>query len=107
MRSRSVSNGMKNKNIKNILIVAVVLVGAFVIYTFFIQKDEAAPLLSVGGKTAEQAKEIQELLTLQRELKSIALDVDIFESAVFKSLKDYTVVLPLQPQGRSNPFAPF
>ena len=39
-------------------------------------------------------------------MKSVKLDEELFNSAVFKSLNDYSIKIEPQEVGRINPFAP-
>lgn len=48
----------------------------------------------------------REFIMLLDRLNTIKLDQAFFASPVFQSLKDSRVVLPIEPVGRLNPFAP-
>ena len=47
-----------------------------------------------------------DLLPYLAQLNSLQLNGAIFNSAAYKSLQDYTIVILEQPKGRPNPFAP-
>jgi len=48
----------------------------------------------------------QDILALVEKLRVISIDPSLFSSAVFNNLKDLTLPLSPEPQGRTNPFAP-
>ena len=73
----------------------------YVYFTYFAGSSE--PLLSSSGENAVT----QELIATLGNLKTIKLDPAIFSDPVFVSLSDFGVVIPPQPVGRGNPFAPF
>jgi hypothetical protein len=47
-----------------------------------------------------------QVLTVLNSVSSISIDASFFTSAAYQSLVDYSVSVPPQPVGRSNPFAP-
>lgn len=63
-------------------------------------------LLVSSNRTSTTASAEREILSLVLELKSLNLSSDLFNSSVFRSFKDFGVVIEPQPVGRSNPFAP-
>ena len=46
-------------------------------------------------------------LTLLNEVNSLKIDTSIFNSIVYQSLVDYSIEVPPQNVGRTNPFLPF
>jgi hypothetical protein len=46
------------------------------------------------------------VIALLNQISSLKIDPAIFNSAVYKSLVDYSITIPEQPVGRVNPFAP-
>ncbi len=48
----------------------------------------------------------QEILSVLNDLRSLQIDESVFESAVFRSLVDYTVATTTEPLGRPDPFSP-
>ncbi len=69
----------------------------------FAQNDS---LLASSNNNAVDSSAQREILSLLIELRSIDIDDGLFQSNVFRSLKDFGVVLESQPVGRNNPFAP-
>ncbi|MEK7652848.1 MAG: hypothetical protein AAB334_02815 [Patescibacteria group bacterium] len=99
---------MDKKFIKNIIITIAVAVLAFALYFFFFRgsgtnNDSGLSVEPIIGKTSTVDKS---LLTLLLEMKSVKLDEELFNSAVFKSLNDYSIKIEPQEVGRINPFAP-
>lgn len=93
------------KKNKNILIIGLVVVAAFIAYTIFFTPDTSNPLQAQGA-TGEQAAVEQELIGLLLELRSITLDTAVFEDSRFKDLQDFSQEIVAEPVGRTNPFAP-
>lgn len=48
----------------------------------------------------------QDIIDLVNTFKTVSIDPTFFSSPLFRNLKDFTVVLSPESQGRSNPFAP-
>lgn len=46
-------------------------------------------------------------LVLLREVSTLKIDPNFFSGAIYKSLLDYSVEVPAQNVGRTNPFLPF
>jgi hypothetical protein len=90
---------------KNILIAFFLIGAGFVAYSIFFTGKSVAPLTSQTVDPAQTAVE-QELLTLLVELRSIRLDLAIFDDVRFQSLKDFSRELVPEPVGRPNPFSP-
>ncbi len=47
-----------------------------------------------------------QVLNLLGQIQSLRIDPTIFDSAVYKSLQDFSVNIPPEGVGRDNPFAP-
>ena len=93
----------ENKMLAGILIGAVLLVGGY--FAFFSGSGSAALLTSTS--TATPTSQVsKELLATIGDLKAITLDNSIFSDAAYTSLVDFHIDIPLQPFGRTNPFAP-
>lgn len=92
------------KKYQNVIIVAVVILIAFLIYTFMFA-GKATPILTVQNVN-QTAPADQDLISLLIELKGITLDESLFADATFASLQDFSKDLVPEPVGRPNPFAP-
>lgn len=88
---------------KGIIIILVVLVGGFYVYTSFF--SGAAPIAPQSGSVAVQFE--QELLSELLSIQKIRLNEEIFSDSVFQTLHDFSQPLTPLPKGRENPFAPF
>lgn len=100
---------------KNILIGAGVLILVFGGFLWWRSStDEATDVgstLGVAGDagallTSEASIAGQKILTILNELNQLNIDGRVFDSAVFKSLIDYTIATTSEPRGRPDPFAP-
>ncbi len=85
-----------------LILLAVIALG---VNELILAQEDPGSLVSEreAGVTSSTEREI---LSLLLELRSISLSSDIFQSAVFRSLRDFGVTLAPQPVGRDNPFAP-
>lgn len=86
---------------KTIIIVVVLLVGGFGYYLMSGSSSPSNSLLSAreaGGVGAQE-------LALLNQIKLVSIDSTFFESAAFKSLKDFSVEIRKENVGRPNPFA--
>ncbi|MEX0933697.1 MAG: hypothetical protein WD003_00330 [Candidatus Paceibacterota bacterium] len=95
---------MNKKNIKNITLVVLLLAGLFVAYSFFTGDSSDGELLS--SSSASELTVVDNLFVLLNSLSQLRIDTSIFEKESYRSLKDYTVILGTEPQGRTNPFRP-
>lgn len=102
-----------SKTVKIILIVVLVALGAWILWSFVSPGggDEGigAAVESSEGVAEERGVTIEEgraILALLEELKHINLDETFFTSPVFASLQDWGVELIPEPKGRPDPFAP-
>lgn len=94
----------ENKGLATIVIVSVLGVGGYFAYRSGSATDA---LLTASGATSTPTSRVsRELLLTLGDLRSITLDNSLFTDAAFTSLVDFRVDIPLQPVGRTNPFAP-
>lgn len=91
---------------KNILLLVIIAVLAFVGFTIFTGGDDDSAALTSTTQKDSASIAGRELLATLLELKEINLDSSIFEDPVFRSLEDFSQELVPQPTGRRNPFAP-
>ena len=85
--------------------VAVAIVLAFVLYGLFFAGNGDSGLVSTTSD-GDVDPAGAELLAALFSLRSITLDVSLFETPDFKSLVDFSQEIPSEPVGRANPFAP-
>lgn len=74
-------------------------------YSFFFTGNDTRTLVTQDVDPAQAAVE-QELIALLLELRSIRLDVSLFDNTDFTSLTDFSQELVAEPIGRENPFSP-
>lgn len=82
------------------ILLGVLVVAAY--YVFWGGSGGSALLSSSPAPTTES----QQLLATLGDLHSVTLDNRIFKNQIFVSLSDFGSVIPAQPVGRKNPFAP-
>ena len=106
-----------NKTLKNILIVAVIVLVGDGVYLYFsnqsaptsgsLQSSSGAPAPLASSSDNQIAQDTSFLSTLLN-LNTIRIDTTLFASTSFKSLRDNTVEIVNDGiVGRPNPFAPF
>jgi len=98
-----------SKPVKYFAIIGVTLAVGLLVYNFFFKGPDlstTALLVSekAGGESSSVA--VAELLVVLRSLQGLSLDTSIFDDSVYRSLKDYSVILDVVPQRKANPFAP-
>lgn len=90
------------------ILIGVVIIAAFVAYTFFFTGDNTDDALLSSSNAANRPAQIvgNEIITALNQIESLQLNRDIFDSAVFASLKDRSQEIPPEPIGKANPFDP-
>ena len=95
--------------VKYFAIIGIIIAGGLLAYNFFF-KGQGGPASSllVSEKTSMTgaSADVTGLLLVLKSLQNLTLDTSIFENAAYRSLKDYSVILEVVPQGKANPFAP-
>lgn len=92
---------------KNILLIIVITVIIFVLYSTFIAGDETPSsfLQSEGVGGDKEALVGKELLVTLLELRSLTLDESLFSDRAFVILRDFSQEVQPQAIGRPNPFS--
>ena len=89
------------------IIFAGVLIAVFTVYSLFIKKDPEPDLAIIKPGTSATVQDNKELLSQLQALNAITLDTSIFQSNIFRSLVDNTIIIEnRRPEGRRNPFLP-
>ncbi len=95
--------------VKYFAIIGIVIAGGLLAYNFFF-KGQGAPtgslLVSEKADIAGASADVTGLLLVLKSLENVTLDTGIFDDPAYRSLKDYSVILEVTPQGKANPFAP-
>ena len=94
--------------IKQNKIILIVLVVVIVAFAWFGLSDREPPsrVLTTTESADDSSVAEQESLRFLLNMRSIRLDISIFESPAFNSLRDFGREIIPEPIGRSNPFAP-
>lgn len=90
---------------QQLLVVALLLAIGGGGYYFFAGQSGTGAVANMSGAAAASAEE-EDLINQLLELKSLRLDESIFSDPHFRSLTDFSVTIPPEPVGRSNPFLP-
>ncbi len=88
---------------KSLLIIIVVVVVGILGYSLLGKPDQTDGLVS--NKTSS-IKVGADLLAALATLDSLKIDTEFFKDPTFKRLVNFSKDIPVQPKGRSNPFAP-
>jgi len=96
-----------NKSSKKTIIISIVIV-LLAMGTYFYMKgspEDTTSSLGIMGDIDSPAMTVgSDVLALLNQLNSINIDGKFFESTVYKSLVDHTVIVPEQRVGKPNPF---
>lgn len=110
---------MQQEQIKTLLVnilTGAIIVGVFVVgYFVFIKKDttitdsvaEVSSVARIAEETASIGTEIDYTVSDLKDLKSaVASSKVIFDLPAFRNLQNFSVTIPEEPVGRTNPFVP-
>jgi hypothetical protein len=86
--------------------VILLLFGGYYYWSTSSTSENAGQLTTESSSAAASSLAGREILAALRELRSLRIDSSVFESAVYKSLVDYTIATTSEPLGRLDPFAP-
>lgn len=97
----------ESSNTKKIVSGVVLLaVLAYAVYFFFFRNSTPEIVLDEFGNPVAAQVVGQDLIDTLVELQSVTLDDNVFTTAAFRSLTDFSVVLTPETPGRTNPFSP-
>ncbi len=89
----------------SIILIIIVVVGAFIYFYLNGNSNNNSALLQ--GSSPELSDNISmEVLALLNQIQSLKIDSAMFSEPVYRTLVDYSVPIPPQDIGRTNPFAP-
>ncbi|MDQ5893438.1 MAG: hypothetical protein QG640_450 [Patescibacteria group bacterium] len=95
---------------KTFFIVIIIIILALAAYFYFKGSPDDSSVSSLEADNSPTSADAQavgtRVLSLLNQINSLKIDSSIFDSAVYKSLVDYTITIPEQNVGRPNPFAP-
>jgi hypothetical protein len=90
-------------------IIGILLVVCAVGYYFYttsnapVSSDSSLTLTTTSGGGGSVGSDVLSLLS---EIKSLNIDTSFFQTPVYESLTDFSVTIPSEPVGKSNPFLP-
>jgi hypothetical protein len=91
-------------------IIGILLVVCAVGYYFYstsnapVSSDSSLTLTTVGASSGGSVG--SNVLSLLSEIKGLNIDTSFFQTPVYESLTDFSVTIPSEPVGKSNPFTP-
>lgn len=96
---------------KGTFIALIAIVGISLLIYFYYKgtpNDSSTSSIETTGTAESYDAKIasERVISLLNEIKSLKIDPSIFNSAVYKSLVDYSITVPEQFVGRVNPFEP-
>lgn len=107
---------MSREKIKTLLVniaTAVIAIGLLVVgYFVFLKKDTpiedaVTPVAKVAEETTSIAAEIDSTVKALSDLeRAVESSTVIFDLPAFKNLQDFSVAIPAEATGRTNPFTP-
>ena len=90
-------------NIQKIIITLVIIAGLGILaYNIFVNKQPAILITILDTNNTETTGE--DILVLAEKLKVISIDPSLFSSTLFSNLRDSSVIIVPESQGRVNPF---
>lgn len=93
---------------KQKLIIAVIafLISGYIIYSSFFKSGAQVPQNAsvVGEGGVVTVDQNQDIIDLANKFNEISINIDLFSSPFFKTLKDLEVPLSPEDAGRPNPF---
>ena len=84
---------------KTLLLAVVIFIIAIFVYQYFFKPTQAT--INQGLATEGVGNDV---VALYKSLQSATLDQSLLSSASYKRLVDFSVAVPQQPTGRTNPF---
>lgn len=91
---------------KKWIIIGLVVIAAFVLYTVFFTGDKEDQLLTSTSRQTPEEIIGTEIIGALQQIESLELDRSIFDNPIYRSLKDRSQEIPPEPIGKSNPFDP-
>ena len=97
----------KHTSKKNLILGAAIVVIVTVAMFYFFGKGPAEDTSLLKAEPSSEAAMVgARVLSLLTQIKSLQIDTDLFLDPAYRTLRDYSVVVPPQNVGRPNPFAP-
>lgn len=91
---------------KKWIIIGLVIIAAFILYTVFYPKGGDDELLTSSARKTPAEIVGVEIISALNQIESLKLDRSIFDNPIYQSLKDRSQEIPPEPVGKPNPFDP-
>ncbi len=89
------------------VIITVVIIAGLLYFAFKGGEPNPEEVGSLDVTTNDSQTVGSDVVFLLGQINALSIDKAFFQSAVYKSLIDYTQPVPVQPVGRTRPFEPF
>ena len=89
---------------KPYLIIGVVVV--ILAFVHFYSKGSGSENASLLEQSSQNTDVSVQVTALFNQIKFLRIDTSLFKDPAYKTLRDYSVAIPQQNVGRTNPFAP-
>ncbi len=90
---------------KLVIVFVILLLGGFFGYSFYTSTTQLVPINNTSIPGQSGVKSGQDISSLVDRLKAVTINTSLFSSPLFLYLKDVSVPILPEPQGRINPFA--
>lgn len=91
---------------KNIIIIVIVVIVGFLVYSIFKPDPESESLLRTSGP--QEARILgEDIIRALNQIDSLVLDASILSDPIIHSLVDHSRPIEEEPYGTNNPFGPF
>lgn len=84
----------------------IALIGGAYVFLVGGGEDNIAGLTDTTPNREGTVAETEELVIVLNQLKFLEIDTGLFTSTIFRSLEDFTPLVPEEEVGRDNPFLP-
>lgn len=96
-------NTQKSSKMPYLVVTLITVIAVFIYFYWSGSKTpESLTLEGINGANMEVGVKV---LNLLNEIKSLKIDNSFFKDNSYKTLRDYSVQIPVLPVGRPNPFS--
>ncbi len=97
----------KASSLKSSLIIVAIIVIALIAYFYYKGNGSSSNSTSLLTQTSTDSSIIgSQILGLLNQIQSLRIDASLFADPGYQTLRDFSVAIPPENVGRTNPFAP-
>jgi hypothetical protein len=98
---------MKKSSLTSTVIIVIVVAVALIAYFYYKGSGSSSQSSSLLSQTSTDSSMIgNQILGLLNQIQSLRIDSTLFTDPGYQTLRDFSVAIPPENVGRSNPFAP-